>query len=217
MIAALFKNCFKCFLGVAVTGIVVTLSAGVQVYAGGINSNEARVLSVARGGFSYNNEIYTARQEYVDQLIAYLTKDDVNLTESQADKAINTIYSNIEKGVNEGYIVKQGSPEDNIDPEEEVEITEISPEQEEEGITDISQIDKPTKEPGEVVYNDNGKAYAYDSEGIPVASLDGVMKNTGLTYGPVVVTVKAMSVIFVLTIISAAVYIISERRRTNGS
>ena len=116
----MFKNCFKCFLGVAVTGIVVSLSAGAQVYAGGINSNEARVLSVARGGFSYNNEIYTARQEYVDQLIAYLTKDDVNLTESQADKAINTIYSNIEKGVNEGYIVKQGSPEDNIDPEEEV-------------------------------------------------------------------------------------------------
>ena len=95
--------------------MICAAAAGMMMYGrnasadGGINSNEARVISVATGGFSYNNELYTARQEYVDQLIAYLCRSDVNLTESQADKAISAIYANIETGVNEGYIVKQGA------------------------------------------------------------------------------------------------------------
>ena len=137
---------------------------------GGINSNEARVISVAKGGFAYNNELYTARQEYVNQLVSYLSREDINMTSDQADEAISAIYANIETGVNNGYIVKQGAPEDDLDTEKEVEISEISPEEKKQGITDISEVTKATPAPGEVIYNDNGKAYVYNNDGSEVVS-----------------------------------------------
>lgn len=220
MITALFKNCMKYFWKAAVISIVVFLSAGVRIHAeGGINSNEARVISVARGGFAYNNELYIAKQEYVDQLIGYLSRENINMTESQADKAINAIYSNIETGVNEGYIVKQGSPEDDIDLEEEVEISEISPEEKRKGITDISEVKeaKTTPAPGAVVYSDDGKAHGYDNEGAEVVKLDGILKNTGLSYGLAVTVLKILAGIFVFTMIVAAGCIIYERRGKNGA
>lgn len=57
------------------------------------------------------------------------------------------IYSNIETGVNEGYIVKQGAPEDDLNTEEQIEITEVSPEQRRQGINDVSEITQVTLHP----------------------------------------------------------------------
>lgn len=214
----MFKKCIKGIIRIAVISAAVFCIPVATVCAeGGINSNEARVLGVARGGFAYNNELYTARQEYVNQLISYLSRDDVNLTESQADKAISTIYANIETGVNQGYIVKKGAPEDDIDLEQEIEITEISPEEEAEGITDVDELNKATPAPGAVVYEDDGIARVYNNEGKEVVNLDGVMRNTGLSYSGPVTAGVVLSVLFGLTVTAALIYIISERRRTHGS
>lgn len=214
----MFNDCLKRGIKIAAVSIAALLLPCISVFAeGGINSNEARVLAVARGGFAYNNELYTAKQEYVDQLISYLSRDDVNLTESQADKAISAIYSNIETGVNEGYIVKQGSSEDNMDKDEKIDITEISPEEKRKGVTDISEVTKETPAPGAVLYDSNGTVNAYNNEGEVVVSLDGVMKNTGLNYKPVITALWLLSAVFAFTVIMSLGYIISERRRINGS
>ncbi len=203
-----------CVLLAVIAGVMISSD---DVAAGGINSNEARVLSVATGGFSYNNELYTARQEYVDQLIAYLCRDDVNLTESQADKAISAIYSNIETGVNEGYIVKTGSDSDDLDRETKVEISEVSPEERRQGINDVSELDKTTPAPGSISYSDEGRARAYNSEGEELVSIDGVLKNTGLSNVGMNISLMLFAVIFVCTVIFATTLIVSERRKGNES
>lgn len=203
--------------------IFCAVVAGIMFYGknasadGGINSNEARVISVATGGFAYNNEMYTARQEYVDQLIGYLCRSDINLTESQADKAISAIYANIETGVNEGYIVKQGAPEDDLDTEMEVDITEVSPEQKRKGINDVSEITQVTPAPGSVTYSEEGKAQAYNNEGEVVVSLDGILKNTGLSDRTVNVCVSVFIFAFVCIALFTVVFTVSERRKYNES
>lgn len=202
---------------------ICAVSAGMMLYVrtasadGGINTNEARVISVATGGFSYNNELYIARQEYVDQLIAYLSRSDINLTEEQADKAISAIYANIETGVNEGYIVKQGDPKDDLDTEEEIEITEVSPEQRRQGINDVSEINKVTPAPGSITYNEEGKAQVYNNEGDVIVSMNGILKNTGLSDRTVNICVLMFAFVFICIALFTVIFIVSERRKYNES
>ena len=183
--------------------MICAAAAGMMMYGrnasadGGINSNEARVISVATGGFSYNNE--------------------VNLTESQADKAISAIYANIETGVNEGYIVKQGAPEDDLDTENEIEITEVSPEQRRQGINDVSEINKVTPAPGSITYSEEGKAQIYNNDGDVIVSLNGILKNTGLSDRAVNICVLTFAFVFICIALFTVVFIVSERRKYNES
>ena len=92
------------------------------VWAGDINSEESRVISVATGTFTYDGKTYKAKSSYVRQLYGYLSKDGVDLTSEQADYAINQILSNVETGVKRGYIyeIKEeaGTNEPGYDPKE---------------------------------------------------------------------------------------------------
>ncbi|BCN32289.1 hypothetical protein [Anaeromicropila herbilytica] len=75
------------------------------VYAGNINGNEASIISVASGSFTYKGKTYHATNASLSTLRSYLSRDDINLTAAQASKAISLIYANVEKGVTSGYIV----------------------------------------------------------------------------------------------------------------
>lgn len=181
---------------------------------GGINSNEARIVAVAKGGFSYNNELYIAKQTYVDQLIAYLSQSDINLTEEQANKAVNAIYSNIEKGVKEGYIVRQKSLEDDLDRDMTIKVTEISPEEQAQGVTKPADENAPapTDNPGRVIYEESGKANIYNSDGNMVVSLDGVLKNTGYNYAPLYIGTAVIGLLFSVIIAFSAIHVIKGRK-----
>lgn len=74
--------------------------------AGGINGNEASVISAARGTFEYEGEMYVAKDSYISQLTAELSKDGVDLTAEQASEAVAQIYSNVAAGVKQGYLQK---------------------------------------------------------------------------------------------------------------
>lgn len=80
-------------------------------FAGSINENEQRVLSVARGTFEYNGEEYVASSAYVALLNAKLLADDVDLTSQQADAAIQQIYANVATAVQQGYLVSVSGKE----------------------------------------------------------------------------------------------------------
>ena len=71
-----------------------------------INANEQRVIRVAEGTFEYQGELYTVRSTYLRALKRKLNEKKVELTPEQADKALRKIYSNVEKGVREGYLKK---------------------------------------------------------------------------------------------------------------
>ena len=81
----------------------VLLSGG-TVLAGSINGNESSVIGVASGTFEYKGTTYVAKQSYVSQLVARLSKDSVDLSASQAQKAISQIYNNVATGVKSGYL-----------------------------------------------------------------------------------------------------------------
>lgn len=73
-------------------------------FAGGINGDEARVISAASGTFSYDGKEYKAGSAYLNSLVSYLSGDDVDLTAEQADEAISMMYANIAEGVAQGYL-----------------------------------------------------------------------------------------------------------------
>ena len=98
-----------------------------DVYAGDINGSESGVIGVASGTFTYNGKVYKAYSSYVSQLYSYLSRDDVDLTPEQASKAISYIYSNVQQGIDQGYVYEVKEPEENntdlnqIEEEREVE------------------------------------------------------------------------------------------------
>lgn len=74
------------------------------VYAGSINGNEQSVVSVINGQFEQDGVIYKVRQEYINSAMGYLQQDDVDLTAEQAQSVISEIYSNVQTGVDSGYL-----------------------------------------------------------------------------------------------------------------
>ena len=77
-------------------------------YAGSINGNEQSIVSVINGQFEQDGVIYKVRQEYINSAISYLQQDDVDLTAEQAQSVISEIYSNVQTGVDSGYLEQIG-------------------------------------------------------------------------------------------------------------
>lgn len=73
-------------------------------YAGSINGNEQSIVSVINGQFEQDGVIYKVRQEYINSAMSYLQQDDVDLTAEQAQSVISEIYSNVQTGVDSGYL-----------------------------------------------------------------------------------------------------------------
>jgi len=81
------------------------------VLAGDINSAEQSIVSTVCGTYEYMGSYYKVKDEYISQVISYLSRDNVNLTEGQASSYISQFYSNIGAGVSGGYMYKVGDVE----------------------------------------------------------------------------------------------------------
>lgn len=218
------KHRYRCvsLLGVAAMCILVPQGA-----KAGINSNEAHVISAAKSTFEYDGETYIARQFYVDQLVSYLDKDSTNLTSEEADAAVNKIYSNIETGVKSGYIVKVTSDKNDQNTDEEYEINEVSPEEKDAGITDISQIpnkDNSTKEdteaitnPGTIQKDNSGRVTATDNTGEKVAVFDGILTDTGASMKKSIITAIIAGIVLLITLAAALKYKTFARKYASRS
>lgn len=106
------------------------LSLKMVAFAGGINSNEAGVISAASGTFTYDGKTYRAGSAYINQLVAYLSGDDVDLTAEQASEAINMMYGSVAQGVEDGYLYEVGNPTTEETTSEEVTTEEETSEEE---------------------------------------------------------------------------------------
>lgn len=84
---------------------ILSLTFSYCTFAGSINGNEQRVISVASGTFDYNGKKYVASSAYVALLTAKLSEDGVDMTAQQADAAIQQIYANVASAVQQGYLV----------------------------------------------------------------------------------------------------------------
>lgn len=87
-------------------GISVWLLSGAAIaYAGSLNANEQAVINVAKGQFEVDGKMYMAESSYVNQLVSYLSSDEIDLTEDQMEEAIAQMYANVEEGVTQGYLL----------------------------------------------------------------------------------------------------------------
>ena len=121
----------KVFIYIAMITIFLVISYVLhdgKVYAGNINGEESRVISVASGTFTYNGKTYKAYSSYVNELYSYMSGDDIDLTAEQADRAINYIYANVASGVSSGYVYEVEQAEEN-----NADLDDIIPELEESG------------------------------------------------------------------------------------
>ncbi len=247
------KNRYINILAIIVMGLAASFTFRADVsQAGGINGNEARVIGAASGSFEYDGEIYVAKQEYISQLNGYLSKDSVNLTAEQADKAISKIYSSVATGVRLGYIVKTGSSgnSDNEDSSGDAGADSDSGGKSGSGKKDSGE-DSASKEgsskegtsKGDETSSDNsdsadnssdtddaspkapqntdpnatmvpsiveqadGTVDVYDNSGNPVASIDGVMKNTGYSLYNSMIMLGVMVMVLLITIVCGIILI----------
>lgn len=92
--------------GMFAVALTLSLSAMTETsYAGDINANEQEVLNVINGTFEYEGVTYKADAAYISEAVAYLNRDDIDLTAEQRDYVIQQIYANVKTGVESGYIV----------------------------------------------------------------------------------------------------------------
>lgn len=99
--------------------MVVFLLSGITAYAGNINEHEQRVIDVASTPVTHNGKEYIAKEQYILRLTAYLNQDNVDLTEEDANLAIDKFYANIETGIKDGYMeeVKSSKPDGGNKPD----------------------------------------------------------------------------------------------------
>ena len=76
-----------------------------RAYAGNINGAEQKILDAVSGTYEYNGVRYKAADGYIQKVTDYLNRDDVDMTETEAEDYILQIELNIGAGVSGGYLV----------------------------------------------------------------------------------------------------------------
>ena len=87
------------------TVIINTLLTSTVYAAGTLNAYEQEIVNAARGAYEYEGADYVVKQEFIDELIAYLSDAGVDLTAGERDTVLQKAFSNVEKGVKEGYMI----------------------------------------------------------------------------------------------------------------
>lgn len=98
-----------------ITFVFCCLLPSAGAYAGALNDYEQQVVAEAKRIYVYKGKEYRLSANYIDQLTAYLSQADVDITAEQRDQALQSAYDRIEQGVLEGYLV----------PVEEAKVTSV--------------------------------------------------------------------------------------------
>ena len=77
----------------------------IVAYAGGLNQYESEIVDAAKDKFEWDGVSYQVEQSYINELIEYLMQDNIDITAEQRDKAISIMFSNVEQGVEAGYLM----------------------------------------------------------------------------------------------------------------
>lgn len=101
--------------------MLIILMPTSTAYAGSINSYENEVIAAAKQKYEYKGISYQVEPSYIKQLEDYLSSDEVELNAEQRDEVLDMAFSNIEKGVTDGYLVpvkEQDSDQNAADQED---------------------------------------------------------------------------------------------------
>lgn len=199
-------------LGAVIINVLLTST----VYAGTLNSYEQEVISAARGAYEYEGVDYVVKQEYIDELIAYLSGDEIDLTAEQRDEVMQEAFASVERGVEEGYMIPisnedtegQDSSSDNQmedgNSSSESEVIENGNSSTKQNEASDSGSDKPVKgdsymsSPGDtigkILGNQGTSAISEDIDKTD-ASDSNIIKDTGFNLDSTIATLTGMGVL----------------------
>lgn len=103
------SKCIRKYIVMMTVLCMAMLVPSRMALAGGINGNEASVISAASGTFTYEGKEYKAGSAYINSLTGYLSADAVDLTAEEASEAIAMMYANVAQGVAQGYLYEVGA------------------------------------------------------------------------------------------------------------
>lgn len=89
--------------------------------AGDINTTEETLLSFLSQVFEWEGKKYIIKSEYIGKARNYLSKDEVDIKESEKEGLFSLFYENIAVGIQEGYLIENVSEEgsgENPNPED---------------------------------------------------------------------------------------------------
>lgn len=89
---------------IAVSALLAVINTGEPAYAGSLNANEQELMSIIRGTYTYKGVTYRVKSQYIQVAQDYLMQDNIDCTDEQKQKALNTMYSSIQQGIDEGYL-----------------------------------------------------------------------------------------------------------------
>lgn len=104
--------------GLILVAVLLGFFAAETVYAESLNEHELAIIEAAKEVYEYNGKSYRVEQKYIDELIKYLSQDNIDVTAEDKEFIIQTAYNSIEIGIREGYL----KPAENQDKQEEDEI-----------------------------------------------------------------------------------------------
>ncbi len=90
----------------AAIACALLLAGMMPVYAGGINAAEQRIVDYYNGTVTHNGKTYRFTEEAKQKAYNRLIDDDMDLTEREVDNAIRQANANLQRGIDEGYMVE---------------------------------------------------------------------------------------------------------------
>ena len=76
------------------------------VKAGTLNLTEADIVEFLKGTWEVDGTKYQVKSGYIQQAKNYLLQDNVDLAKEQKSEVISMFFSNIQQGIDEGYLEK---------------------------------------------------------------------------------------------------------------
>lgn len=77
-----------------------------QVSAGEVNSAESALVAIGQGQYEYDGAIYAFKSEYQTKLYNYLSRDDVDLSQSEVNDYVSQFYGNLASACTSQYMYK---------------------------------------------------------------------------------------------------------------
>lgn len=210
--------------------LLLIMSSNIETAkAAGLNAYEAEVINTAKGNFELNGIQYHVDPVFIQQLSDYLNQEDVEINAAQKDEIIGMMFSNIEQGVAEGYLIPTSVQEDveivedgndeidsNDTPKRNVETdTEGDKPQktsdhviQDEEVNDYTEVlDEIRKQPTTKTEVDQNKnKVTVTKEDNSVLIVNTVIKNTGYNMKPAMIAITGIVGIFILCIIITLKY-----------
>lgn len=93
---------------VAVLALTGSLMFSITAFAGNINSAEQKIIDAISGTYEYDGAYYKVTDAYIAKVIEQLNRDDIDMTEFDAQSYIRQFMDNIAVGISSGYMVKVG-------------------------------------------------------------------------------------------------------------